>query len=191
MSKSLDEMTDEQRSRLFPIILSEHQLRWQENFRKEKTVLEQAVGIENIVRTNHIGSTAVPDLIAKPTIDILIEIKNDTDIKKLIENMQSVGYRYIAQPTTPVKHLYFIKGYTPQGFKGQVFHVHIDYRGDWDELYFRDYLLMHPEIADEYGRLKLALQKKYGYDRDGYTNAKTDFIKRVVKLARAEISTKR
>ncbi len=51
-------------------------------------------------------------------------------------------------------------------------------------------LLMHPEIADEYGRLKLALQKKYGYDRDGYTNAKTDFIKRVVKLARAEISTK-
>ena len=190
MSKSLDEMTDEQRSRLFPIILSEHQLRWQENFRKEKAVLEQAVGIENIVSINHIGSTAVPGLLAKPTIDILIEIKNDTDIKKLIENMQSVGYRYIAQPTTPVKHIYFIKGYTPQGFKGQVFHVHIDYRGDWDELYFRDYLLMHPEIADEYGRLKLALQKKYEHDRDGYTNAKTDFIKRVVKLARAENLTK-
>ncbi len=190
MSKNIDELTDEERSQFFPIILSEHQLRWQKNFRKEKTLLERAVGIANIVRINHIGSTAVPDLIAKPTIDILVEIKNDTDISKLIGKMQSVGYRFIHQPTIPVKHMYFIKGYTSQGFKGQVFHVHSDYRGDWDELYFRDYLLTHPEIADEYGKLKLALQKRYGYDRDGYTNAKTDFIKRVVKLARAEISTK-
>jgi GrpB-like predicted nucleotidyltransferase (UPF0157 family) len=132
MSKSLDEMTDEERSQLFPIVLSEHKFYWRENFRKEKVILERAVGIENIVRINHIGSTAIPNLISKPTIDILIEIKNDTNIEKLIGKMQSVGYRYIDQPTTPVKHMYFIKGYTPQGFKGKIFHVHIDYSGDWD-----------------------------------------------------------
>jgi len=84
----------------------------------------------------------------------------------------------------------FMKGYTPQGFKGQAFHIHIRYRGDWDELYFRDYLLTHPEIAVEYGELKSELQKKYEHDRDAYTDAKTDFIKRITKLARAEISSK-
>jgi GrpB-like predicted nucleotidyltransferase (UPF0157 family) len=190
MSKSLDEMTDEERSQLFPIVLSEYKFYWKENFRKEKVILERAVGIENIVRINHICSTAIPNLISKPTIDILIEIKNDTDIEKLIGKMQSVGYRYIDQPTAPVKHMYFIKGYTPQGFKGKIFHVHIDYSGDWDELYFRDYLLMHPEIAVEYGKLKLELQTKYAHDRDGYTNAKTDFIQQITKMARGEISTK-
>ena len=77
--------------------------------------------------------------------------------------------------------------YTSQGFKGQVFHVHVRYSGDWDELYLRDYLLAHPEIADEYGQLKLELMKKYEHDRDGYTYAKTDFIKRITKLARADI----
>jgi GrpB-like predicted nucleotidyltransferase (UPF0157 family) len=83
-----------------------------------------------------------------------------------------------------------VKGYTPQGFKGQVFHVHVNYSSDWDELYFRDYLLKNPEIAARYGNLKLELQKKYEHDRDGYTNAKTDFIKRITGLARAEISIK-
>jgi len=66
----------------------------------------------------------------------------------------------------------FVKGYTPQGFKGQVFHVHVNYSSDWDELYFRDYLLKHPEIAARYGNLKLEYKKKYEHDRDGYTNAK-------------------
>jgi GrpB-like predicted nucleotidyltransferase (UPF0157 family) len=152
--------------------------------------LEQAVGLENIVRINHIGSTAVPGLIAKPTIDILIEIQNNTDTQRLIVNLQSVGYRYISQPNNPVSHRYFVKGYTPQGFKGLVFHVHVNYKGDWDELYFRDYLLKHPEIAADYGNLKLELQKKYEHDRDGYTSAKTEYIKRITGLARAEISLK-
>lgn len=80
----------------------------------------------------------------------------------------------------------FMKGYTSQGFKGQVFHVHVRYIGDWDELYFRDYLMVHPEIADEYGQLKIELQKKYEHDRDGHTNAKTDFIKRITELARVK-----
>jgi GrpB-like predicted nucleotidyltransferase (UPF0157 family) len=66
--------------------------------------------------------------------------------------------------------------------------VHVNYSGDWDELYFKDYLLSHPETAVEYGKLKLELQKKFEHNRDGYTDAKTDFIKRIVKLARAEIS---
>ncbi|MFC1995437.1 GrpB family protein, partial [Chloroflexota bacterium] len=135
-------------------------------------------------------STAIPNLIAKPTIDILLEIEDDTDLERLILNMQSVGYIYSEQPNNPAPHMMFMKGYTPQGFKGQIFHVHVRYSDDWDELYFRDYLLAHPEIADEYGNLKLELKKKYEHDRDGYTYAKTAFIERITKLARAGIQTR-
>ncbi len=180
-------MTNEELWELFPIILSVYNPIWVTSYSKEKPVLKQAVGIQNIVRINHVGSTAIPNLIAKPTIDILLEIKDNTDIERLISNMQSVAYIYSEQPNNPAPHMMFMKGYTPQGFKGQAFHVHVRYSGDWDELYFRDYLLAHPEIADEYGKLKLELKKKYEHDRDGYTYAKTDFIKRIAKLVRADI----
>jgi GrpB-like predicted nucleotidyltransferase (UPF0157 family) len=188
MNKSLDEMTDKELSQLFPIILSEHRSVWKRNYLKERDVVVQAVGLHNIVRISHIGSTAVPGLIAKPTIDILVEINNNTN--RLISNMQLRGHRYLEQPKKPPPHMMFIKGYTSEGFKGQAFHIHVRYSGDWNELYFRDYLLVHPEIADEYGKLKIELQKKYEHDRDGYTDAKTDFIKRITKLARAEIATR-
>ena len=179
-------MTDEERWQLFPIILSEHKTVWKRNFRKEEALLRQAIGSDNIVRISHIGSTAVPGLIAKPTIDILVEIEKQTDKAMLISEMQRKGYRYIQQPENPPPHMMFVKGYTKQGFKGQVFHIHIRYQGDWDEIYFRDYLLSHPDTASEYGRLKLQLKQKYEHDRDAYTNAKTDFIKQICKLARAE-----
>ena len=186
MHKSLDKMTDEERWKLFPIILSEHKPVWKKSYLKEKYIVEQAIGLENIVRISHIGSTAIPDLIAKPTIDILVEIKDSTDTARLISVMKQARYRYLEQPKNPPPHMMFIKGYTPKGFKGQVYHIHIRYSGDWDELYFKDFLLAHPEIADEYGRLKLKLKQKHEFNRDAYTDAKTDFIKRICKLARAE-----
>ena len=186
MVKSLDDMTDEERWQLFPIILSEYKPIWKTNYLKEMAVVKEAIGSYNISRISHIGSTAVPGLIAKPTVDILVEIKDNTDTDRLISNMQLGGYRYLEQPENPPPHMMFIKGYTPEGFKGQVFHVHVRYSGDWDELYFRDYLLAHPETSEEYGKLKMELKNKYEHDRDGYTHAKTEFIERITQLAWAE-----
>lgn len=183
-------MTDEERWQLFPIILSEHKSVWKKNYLKEKTVIVKAVGAPNIVRISHIGSTAVPGLIAKPTIDILVEIKDSVDITMLISNMQQAGYRCIEQPDNPPPHMMFIKGYTLEGFKGQVYHVHVRYKGDWDELYFRDYLLNHPEIAAEYGKLKMELKQIFEHNRDAYTRAKTEFIRRISVLARTEENKK-
>ena len=183
-------MTNEELWRLFPIILSEHNPIWLNRYSIEKQMLEQAVGIQNIVRINHFGSTVVPNLIAKPTIDILLEIKDDTDTERLISNIELVGYIYKEQPNNPAPHMMFMKGYTPQGFKEQVFHLHVRYNGDWDELYFRDYLLTHPEIAEEYGQLKLGLMNKYKHNRDAYTNGKADFIRRITMLARVDTQKK-
>jgi GrpB-like predicted nucleotidyltransferase (UPF0157 family) len=187
MSKALSGMTNEKLWQLFPIVLSEHKPIWRVKYLEEKVWLENVVGKENIDRMNHYGSTSVPNLIAKPTIDILLEIKGNCDLEILIKAMTSKGYIYCEQPNNPAPHMMFMKGYTLQGFQGQAFHVHVRYSGDWDELYFRDYLIEHPEIADEYGELKIELFKVYEHDRDRYTQAKTDFIKMVTKLAREQI----
>ena len=78
----------------------------------------------------------------------------------------------------------FNKGYTEKGFAEKVFHLHLRYVGDHDELYFRDYLIEHTDIAAEYERMKLELWKKYEFDRDGYTKSKTDFIQKYTEKAK-------
>ncbi|MDD6209778.1 MAG: GrpB family protein [Bacteroidales bacterium] len=183
-------MTNEELWQLFPIILSKYNPLWPEQFKKEKTAIEKAIGKKNITRINHIGSTAIPGLIAKPTIDILLEIKTGTNLDKLIDSIDKTGYIHTPQPQKPAPHIMFMKGYTPQGFKKQVFHLHLRYPGDWDELYFRDYLISHPETAEEYGKLKCKLAPVFRNNRDGYTEAKGKFIKKINKLAKEKFSGK-
>ncbi len=186
MSKALQEMTNEELWQLFPIILTEYQPQWLTDYATEKDLLVACVGEKNIARISHIGSTAVPGLTAKPTIDILLEVTQDTDIEWLKTALEKLGYLFSAQPHNPPPHMMFMKGYTPNGFSAKVFHLHVRYLGDWDELYFRDYLTAHPKTADEYGRLKTSLKEYYEHDRDGYTYAKTDFVKNTTILAREE-----
>ena len=80
----------------------------------------------------------------------------------------------------------FNKGYTEAGFAKKVFHLHLRYQGDHDELYFRDYLREHPEVAKDYEGLKLALWKAYEHNRDAYTDAKTDFIRKYTQQAKKD-----
>lgn len=80
--------------------------------------------------------------------------------------------------------LSFNKGYTENGFAERVFHLHLRYSGDNDELYFRDYLIEYPKVAKEYEELKLMLWKEYEHNRDGYTNAKTTFVKKYTAQAK-------
>lgn len=190
MKKQLDEMNGEELGMLFPIIISEHDPMWHDLYLSEKTNLEQLIGLSNIVRINHYGSTSVSHLLAKPTIDILLEIQNDIDTEKVIYMLKSNGYNFSPQPSNPAPHMMFMKGYTSSGFHGQAYHVHVRYIGDWDELYFRDYLIVHPEVAKEYGQLKLQLKLKYEFDRDAYTNAKSSFIKNSTKQARKEFGNR-
>jgi GrpB-like predicted nucleotidyltransferase (UPF0157 family) len=64
--------------------------------------------------------------------------------------------------------------------------VHIRYRGDWDEIRFRDYLIQHRDVANAYEALKLQLAEKYKNDREAYTEGKSEFIGKVMKLASAD-----
>lgn len=101
-----------------------------------------------------------------------------------------MGILHTEQPNNPPPHLMFMKGYTLKGFAERVFHLHVRYNNDWDELYFRDYLQMHPDIAQQYGKLKSELQLRFEHDRDKYTQEKTSFIYKYTILAKEELGNK-
>jgi GrpB-like predicted nucleotidyltransferase (UPF0157 family) len=188
--KKLSEMSNEELWRLFPIIITEYNKYWPRLYSEEKLHIEKAIGIENIFRINHFGSTSIPGMLAKPTIDILLEVFEHVENDYIVRKMEEIGYIYSPQVNNPPPHMMFLKGYTSEGFKGQAYHVHVRYPGDWDELYFRDYLISNPDLAKRYGELKLELKKIYEFNRDGYTKAKSEFIKEVTQMAKNKLKGK-
>lgn len=135
-----------------------------------------------------IGSTAVKGLIVKPTVDILLEVDDKTDPETLLAMLKEAGWTLMSCRREPDFRLSLNKGYTPQGFAERVFHLHVRFLGDWDELYFRDYLIKHPDVAKEYGMLKQKLIKQYEHDLDGYTRAKTEFVEKWSRIAKKELA---
>ncbi|HHT7240507.1 TPA: GrpB family protein [Bacillus cereus] len=190
MGKSLSEMSLEELWELFPIILKEHNPIWKDWYLREEKLLNNIIGNQYIERINHIGSTSVNGLLAKPTIDILIEITEDCDLKFLVSKLEKNGYILEKQPQKPVPHMMFMKGYTEKGFAEKVFHLHVRYLGDWNELYFRDFLRIRKDVIQEYSNLKMSLIDKYEHNRDEYTEAKTEFVNKYTKIAKTKFENK-
>ena len=182
-AKPLSDMTLEELWQLFPIILTEHDPVWKKYYEEEKALLEKSFG-NLLIRIEHIGSTAVEGLIAKPTVDILLEVDPSASPDAVRRPAERCGYTVMSEKTVGEYRLDLCKGYTPQGFADKVFHLHIRHPGDWDEIVFRDFLRQNPARAQEYARLKTNLQKRFEHDRDAYTEAKGDFIRACVKEAR-------
>lgn len=189
MKADLSELSLEELWTLFPIILKEHNPDYKVWYEEEKQRIISKVKPENLIRISHIGSTAVKGLTAKPIVDILLEIDGACGVSAIIKVLKTLGWRLMSQEDDPVK-LSFNKGYTPEGFADRVYHLHVRYFGNWSELYFRDFLIAHPDVAREYERLKLKLWKQYEHDRDGYTEAKTDFVRRYSDMAKVEFNNR-
>lgn len=179
MAKKLSEMNLEELWRLFPIVLTEHRDCWENQYAEEKAALEKTV--PQAVRISHIGSTAVRSIAAKPIIDILLEVPRECDLSAVKNLLTENGYICMSQNAD---RLSFNKGYTENGFAERVFHLHLRYVGNNDELYFRDHLIEYPDIAREYEKMKLMLWKKFEHDRDGYTAAKTEFVRKYTNEAK-------
>lgn len=181
MDKALKDMTLAELWELFPIVLTPHRSEWEACAAEEIGVLSALLDAYHPV-ISHIGSTAIPGIAAKPVIDILIEIAHgDCDRTTIKELMEAHGYICMSLSD---KRMSFNKGYTPRGYADKVFHIHVHAPGDRDEILFRDYLIAHPDTAKEYERLKLSLLPAYTHDRDGYTEAKTEFIRRIISKAK-------
>ncbi len=181
MAKNLSEMSLEELWRLFPIYLTEHKDCWTEWYEEEVHALKSILPAEQGLKINHIGSTAIHGIWAKPFIDILIEAPDIAALKIIKERLIASGYICMADSENRIS---LNRGYTEKGFAEKVYHIHLRLMNDNDEIYFRDYLNIHPEIAKEYEKLKISLWKKYEHDRDKYTKEKTEFVAKYTQLAK-------
>lgn len=181
MTKTLFGMSDKELWRAFPVILCEHQPSWAKLYQDEEKLLRNILGKDLVTEINHCGSTSIPGLVAKPIIDILLEVNSDVPMSTIMEIMKNVDYICVKCNDS---NAVLLKGYTPHGIERRVFHVHLRYENDCDELLFRDYLLEHPETVREYEQLKIAVGDRYRFDRSAYSESKTDFVRRITELGR-------
>jgi len=184
MEKEISEMTLEELWELFPIVLCEYNPEYEKWYLTEKESILNNIGQKYIKRINHIGSTAVIGLLSKPTIDILLEMDHACNTEWLKNTISGMGWTLMSSGNSREMNMVFNKGYTPKGFDEKVYHLHIRYYKDWNELYFRDYLREHNEVAAEYAGLKQRLSEQYKHNRDGYTDAKTEFVNQYTSNAR-------
>ena len=184
MAKDLNKLTTDELGQLFPIMIVDYNPDWPGLASIEKRNIIKNVGKVFISRIEHIGSTAIPGLCAKPTIDFLLEIMDITNCDFLIYQLNKIGYHFIPKPENPSPHMMFAKGYSESGITGQTFHIHVRYSGDWDEIVFRDYLLKNQTVTEDYARLKRRLAIEFKNDREKYTESKTTFIKNITLIAR-------
>ena len=158
------------------IVVQPYDPTWPALFQKEAERLCPLLG-NNLAGLHHIGSTAVPGLAAKPTIDILIVVRSHARLDACCQELESLGYQAKGENGIPGRR-YF------QRLAGEdhLFHLHAYEDGHPDirrHLDFRDTLRDHPETAQAYAALKHALMAQYTYDPKLYTEGKSDFIQAV------------
>jgi GrpB-like predicted nucleotidyltransferase (UPF0157 family) len=161
---------------------------WPDVFRDERDRLLHR--FPTIVRrVEHVGSTAVPRLSAKPIVDMLVEVTSlDETTAQIVPALEADGYDYLWRPTSgddvPPFYAWFIKRNT-DGQRSH--HIHMVERDfpQWEALLFRDYLIAHPDAAQQYVDVKRRLASEFPNDREAYTDGKTEFVRRITDIARA------
>ncbi|MCH8814740.1 MAG: GrpB family protein [Chloroflexi bacterium] len=150
------------------IIIADYDPSWPTMFEEERTIIGNVIG-DTTADIQHIGSTSVPGLAAKPIIDIIISVAAIDRARNLcVEPLTTVGYEYVPEYEIVMpERLFFRKG-DPRSR-----HIHMAVRDTafWRRhIFLRDYLRVHPETAKEYADLKKRLAKEHGTDMDGYTD---------------------
>ncbi len=160
------------------VVVVDYDSQWPIVYKKEKAEIIRAIG-DKVVAIEHIGSTAVPGLGAKPIIDIMVAVRHLSDADQCIQPLQSIGYEYVPEPEVQIPEWrYFRKG--PQEAHR---HLHmVEPTSDfWRRLLlFRDHLRSHPKVAREYYALKKQLATEYGLNLKAYRDAKAAFIQSIV-----------
>ncbi len=157
---------------------------WVSEFEQEKTRIMTVLQGHRLY-VEHIGSTAVKGLAAKPVLDIMAGVRHLDEVETFIQPLRSIGYEFVAHKEFP-KRRFFRKGQWRAG----THHLHFYEFGSeqWkNQLAFRNYLSTHSHVRQQYQQLKQDLAKKHSYDRTRYTEAKAPFIHNVLKKAIEEV----
>ena len=159
-----------------------HDPGWAELFQEEVEELNTVFG-DAIVAAHHIGSTAIPRIVAKPIIDVLLEVRDIRRIDAFDREMIDRGYLPKGEFGISGRR-FFIKGTESH----RTHHIHVFEQGHpavQRHVAFRDYLRAHPVEARAYGRLKSRLARRFPDDIDAYIAGKEDLIKEIERRAEA------
>ncbi len=169
------------------IEISPYDDEWPEHFKSEAQYLMSTLPQDILLEFHHIGSTAIPEMPAKPIIDIGVMITDyDDATQKLIPELKKSGYEHLAEASENENRILFVKR---DENKNRTHHIHFCEEEEpfWDCLYFREYLKKHEHEARNYFELKMALAKQFPDDREAYTNGKSEYIKRITEIAKKEL----
>ena len=174
------EVTEGSERRAEPIEVVAYDPEWATRFESWRRRLAEALG-DNAVRIEHVGSTAVPGLDAKPTVDIQASVARLDDEDAYVHRLESVGLQLRSRDS---EHRYF----RPHADRPRDVHIHVCEAGsDWERehLLFRDYLRAHPADRDAYAANKRTAGIRWRDDRIAYTDAKSEVILPVLERAEA------
>jgi GrpB-like predicted nucleotidyltransferase (UPF0157 family) len=163
-----------------PLVVVEYDDRWPIDFEEIARPVRVAVA-DLDAQVEHVGSTSVPGLSAKPIIDVDVVVSSAADVPMAIDRLRSLGYVYQGDKGIGGREAFM----WPRGARPH--HLYVVVRGSGphlDHLRFRNYLRDHPDVAREYAVLKASLAEQHGGDGLGYTNAKSDFVTGVLRAAR-------
>jgi GrpB-like predicted nucleotidyltransferase (UPF0157 family) len=168
------------------IFIVEYNPRWLLMFQEEAARVYRVLEQDLIICIEHIGSTAVQNLAAKPIIDILVVVRSLEQAKQIaVSPLEELGYAYWSD-NPDSQRMFFVKGLPPRS--PRTHHIHIIESESilQERLLFRDYLRKHPDEALRYAELKRHLARKFATDREAYTNGKTDYVQFVLQQVRQE-----
>jgi len=160
--------------------LTPYTIEWQRCFQDEEALLQAAIG-QYVLDIQHVGSTSIPGMIAKPIIDIGIAVTSFEEARVCVQPVERLGYVYRGELGIPRRH-YFVKG-DPRTHQLHMSEINSQ---AWENLVlFRDALIQHPHLVEEYAELKAELAQRHPTDRVAYLDGKAPFIERVLRMARA------
>lgn len=165
--------------------LTEYNPDWPEMFVTESEVLHELLG-ENAVGIHHVGSTAIPCMVAKPVVDLLVEVSDLEVVQFMTEEFKSAGYEVLGESGIPGRH--FI---TRNSDGERTYDVHIfqsSHKEIGQMILFRDRMRENPSEAEAYSGLKQELANKYRHDPVRYTQEKSEFILGAIEAQKSEVS---
>jgi len=158
-----------------------HDPQWREAFEAEAKQVASALG-ENVTAVHHIGSTAIPNIYAKPVIDLLVEVRDITEVDGRSSAMESLGYEVMGEFGIPGRR-YFRKD-NQEGIRTHQIHAFETGSAEVKRhLAFRDYVIANPDDAQRYSELKRQLADEHPQSMDRYMDGKDSFIKEIDRRA--------
>ncbi|MBP8250862.1 MAG: GrpB family protein [Herpetosiphon sp.] len=162
-----------------PIVIAPYDAEWATQFQHHAGMIRHALG-DLALRVDHIGSTAVVGLAAKPVIDIQISVADFEPFERIRQPLEACGYRWRADNPDLTKRYFRETPPMPRT------HIHVRRLGSWSEqfaLLFRDYLRTHPAACEQYAAEKYRLAQVYADQREAYTDSKIPIIWQTILAA--------